>query len=257
MGFQKPNGLKYNDIIDEYGTALIKDSEFWSDISLLPLVKCQYIRERIRDSLSSLQTSGSAFNALPFQAEMNVQAFHNEVEEWKRTVPEGIKSMRISSPNNTYLFFFLTQSHRSHDPRRAFPNHQRLQPRPRLLPPHPRAARATSKPRNTIPLSRSLQEVLRIPALHPGTPIPCIHKRRMEQHHPINHHPVPTLLPASPMSGLGCCSGTRTRSSGDVPRLLMLPHASPLLGSAHRVKPKSPRRALHLQDGAREHQKVV
>jgi hypothetical protein len=116
MGFQKPNGLKYNDIMDEYGTALIKDSEFWSDISLLPLVKCQYIRERIRDSLFSLQTSGSTFNVLPFQAEMNVQAFHNEVEEWKRTVPEGIKSMRMSSPNNTDLYF-LTQSHSSHDPR--------------------------------------------------------------------------------------------------------------------------------------------
>jgi hypothetical protein len=94
MGFQKPNGLKYNDIMDEYGTALAKDPEFWSDISLLPLVKCQYIRERIRDSLFNLQTSGCPFEVSPFQAEMNVQAFYNEAEEWKRTVPDGIKSMR-------------------------------------------------------------------------------------------------------------------------------------------------------------------
>jgi hypothetical protein len=93
MGFQKPNGLKYNVIMDEYGTALAKDPEFWSDISLLPLVKYQYIHERIRDSMLNLQTSGSPFEISPFQAEINVQAFYNEVEEWKRTVPEGIKSM--------------------------------------------------------------------------------------------------------------------------------------------------------------------
>lgn len=80
--------------MDKYGVALAKDPEHWSDISLLPLVKCQYIRERIRDSLFNLQTSGNPFEISPFQAEMNVQAFHNEVEEWKRTVPEGVKSMR-------------------------------------------------------------------------------------------------------------------------------------------------------------------
>jgi hypothetical protein len=95
MGFQKPNGLKYNDIMDRYGTALMKDSEVWSDVSLLPLVKCQYIRERIRDSLFSLQANGTNFDVSPFQAEMNVQAFHNEVEEWKRTIPDGIKTMRM------------------------------------------------------------------------------------------------------------------------------------------------------------------
>jgi hypothetical protein len=80
--------------MDEYGTALAKDPEFWSDTSLLLLVKCQYIRERIRDSLFNLQTSESPFDVSPFQAEMNVQAFYNEVEEWKRTVPDVIKSMR-------------------------------------------------------------------------------------------------------------------------------------------------------------------
>lgn len=109
MGFQKPNGLKYNNIVDEYGRALSKDADFWSDISLLPLVKCQYIRERIQDSLVSLQKSGCTYDVSPFQAEMNVQAFHNEVEEWKRSVPEAIKSMRTFSPDNTDLCPLNTQ----------------------------------------------------------------------------------------------------------------------------------------------------
>lgn len=142
MGFQKPNGLKYNDIMDEYGAALANDPQLWSDISLLPLVKCQYIRERIRDSLFNLQTSGSPYEISPFQAEMNVQAFYNEVEEWKSTVPDGIKSMRMSSITNAQLRF-LTHSHSSHNSCRTLPNHQHLQPRPRLLPAHPGAARAT------------------------------------------------------------------------------------------------------------------
>jgi hypothetical protein len=97
MGFQKPNGLKYSDIMNEYGTELARDAEFWSDVTLLQLVKCNYIRERIRDSLFALQNSGSSFDASPFQAEMNVQAFHNEVEEWKRSMPHDIKSLRNSS----------------------------------------------------------------------------------------------------------------------------------------------------------------
>jgi len=109
MGFQKPNGLKYNEIMDEYGTALAKDPEFWSDISLLPLVKCHYIRERIRDSLFNLQKNGSSFDISPFQAEMNVQAFYNEVEEWKRTVPDGIKSIRRFSFLDKHFVFSDTQ----------------------------------------------------------------------------------------------------------------------------------------------------
>lgn len=94
MGFQKPNGLKYNDIMDKYGTTLARDAEVWSDTSLLPIVKCHYLRERIRDSLFALQTKGSSFDVSPFQAEMNVQAFNNETEEWKRSIPHGMKTLR-------------------------------------------------------------------------------------------------------------------------------------------------------------------
>lgn len=96
MGFQKPNSLKYSNLMDEYGSALARDAEVWSDKALLPLIKCHDIRERIRDSLFALYKTGDTFNMSPFQVDMNVQAFQIEVEEFKRSIQKEIKSLRRS-----------------------------------------------------------------------------------------------------------------------------------------------------------------
>ena len=92
MGFQKQNIMKYCDLIAEYGCSLAEDAEIWSDLSLMPLVRSNSIQERIVESLSN-QRSGNSFQRSAFTVEMQAQAFHDEIEEWRRLLPEEIKSL--------------------------------------------------------------------------------------------------------------------------------------------------------------------
>jgi len=107
MGFQKQNALKYSDLIDEYGRSLGEDAEIWSDLSLLPLVRSNNIEERILASLSR-QYSGNGFQDLALVIEIQVQAFHDEIEDWRRCLPEEIKSLRESA-FNLELQLLITQ----------------------------------------------------------------------------------------------------------------------------------------------------
>lgn len=93
MGFQKQNALKYSDLMDEYGCSIAEDAEIWSDLSLLPLVRSNDIEERMLASLSR-QYGGNSFQRSAFEVDMQVQAFHDEIEDWRKCIPEEIKSLR-------------------------------------------------------------------------------------------------------------------------------------------------------------------
>lgn len=93
MGFQKQSALKYSDLMDEYGSSLAEDAEIWSDLSLLPLVRSNDIEERILTS-HNRQYGGNSFQRSAFAEDMQIQAFHDEIEDWRRCIPEEIKSLR-------------------------------------------------------------------------------------------------------------------------------------------------------------------
>jgi hypothetical protein len=93
MGFQKQSALKYSDLMDEYGCSLAEDAEIWSDLLLLPLIRSNDIEERIL-ALHSRQYAGNSFQKSAFVVDMQVQAFHDEIEDWRRCIPEEIKSLR-------------------------------------------------------------------------------------------------------------------------------------------------------------------
>ena len=93
MGFQKQSALKYSDLMGEYGSSLAEDAEIWSDLSLLPLVRSNDIEERIL-AAHSRQYGGNSFKRSAFEMDMQIQAFHDEIEDWRRCIPEEIKSLR-------------------------------------------------------------------------------------------------------------------------------------------------------------------
>jgi hypothetical protein len=90
---QEPNGLKYSDVIDEYGSSLAREAEVLADMSLLPLVRAQRFREKIRDALYPPYSERPLFH---FSIELH-QNFQGELEEWEKSLPYEIKTSRILS----------------------------------------------------------------------------------------------------------------------------------------------------------------
>jgi hypothetical protein len=97
LSFQKPNGLKYSDVIDEYGISLAREAEVPADVSLLHLVRAQRFREKICDALYPSYSDCPLFH---FSTELHIQNFQGELEEWERSLPYGIKTSRTLFNND-------------------------------------------------------------------------------------------------------------------------------------------------------------
>jgi hypothetical protein len=95
MGFQKSNALKYNDIIEDFASSLADEAEVWSDLELLPLIRSNNIQERKLAALQDAQHCGGVLDWSCYETELQVQAFQDEVEEWRKSIPPEIKSKRM------------------------------------------------------------------------------------------------------------------------------------------------------------------
>jgi hypothetical protein len=91
LGFQKPNGLKYNQLIEEYGISLSTEAEIMSDFALLQLVRAHHLEEKIREYFITTRVQES--NATQLQAEAQLQLFHAEIEEWRTCSLNEVKAM--------------------------------------------------------------------------------------------------------------------------------------------------------------------
>ena len=92
MGFQKPNNLQYRNLMDVHGESLLQN-EVSNEVA--SLVKLQRLAERIAELHTTKQpVYDPHMNSLT--AEMNVQIFLNEVQEWRRVTTDEIKSHRMS-----------------------------------------------------------------------------------------------------------------------------------------------------------------
>ncbi len=90
MGFQKPNNLHYRNLMDEHGASLV-NSEHSEEIN--SLVKLQRFVEKIRDLHTAKQPSGDP-QTEALDAEVNIQVFLNELEQWRMTTTELTKNLR-------------------------------------------------------------------------------------------------------------------------------------------------------------------
>jgi hypothetical protein len=97
MGFQKPNNLHYRNLMDDRGEALLlheahRDPQ---SINIISLVKLQHLTERIGEvHMSKSQASDYADASL--LAEMNIQMFLSELQQWRSSTSDDIKHLRTS-----------------------------------------------------------------------------------------------------------------------------------------------------------------
>lgn len=92
MGFQKPNALQYRKLMDLHGQALMEDERPNDVYSLLKLVR---LTERIGELHASKQPMADP-QMESFNAELNVQMFSGELQEWRSSTPDHIKNLRTS-----------------------------------------------------------------------------------------------------------------------------------------------------------------
>lgn len=90
MGFQKPNNLQYRNLMDTHGLSLLQHDN--SD-EIYSLVKLTHLMERI-DGAHKMKEKAS-YN---LAADMNIQIFLNELQEWRATTATEVRNMRTSHP---------------------------------------------------------------------------------------------------------------------------------------------------------------
>ncbi|KUJ19262.1 uncharacterized protein LY89DRAFT_731670 [Mollisia scopiformis] len=89
QGFQKPNNLQYQSLMDVHGEVLMLDEH---SPEIYSLVKLQRIAEKIMMWHSSKQPAGdSQMDAL--NAEVNIQIFLNELNEWRHSTNDVIRNL--------------------------------------------------------------------------------------------------------------------------------------------------------------------
>jgi hypothetical protein len=91
MGFQKPNNLQYRNLMDAHGESLLQTK---ASKEVSSLVKLQRLAERIAE-LHTIKQPLNEPHINSLTAEMNIQIFLNEVNEWRRTTPEETKNLRM------------------------------------------------------------------------------------------------------------------------------------------------------------------
>lgn len=92
LGFQKPAELRYRNLMDSHGQSLVQ-GESSSEISSLIIL--QRLAKRIAEVHSSDQPKGDPqMEAL--NAEVNIQMFQHELQEWRVSTSAAIKNLRKS-----------------------------------------------------------------------------------------------------------------------------------------------------------------
>jgi len=91
LGFQKPNNLRYRNLMDTHGQALVQDE---SSAEISSLVKLQRLAERVAEIHSTKEFIGDP-QIQAVSAEVNVQMLLNELQEWQRSTPDVIRNMRM------------------------------------------------------------------------------------------------------------------------------------------------------------------
>jgi hypothetical protein len=77
--------------MDSHGQALVQDE---SSAEIASLVKLLRLAERIVETHASKESTGDPqMEALT--AEVNIQMFLNELQEWRRSTPDIVKNMRM------------------------------------------------------------------------------------------------------------------------------------------------------------------
>jgi hypothetical protein len=90
LGFQKPAELRYRNLMDSHGQSLVQ-GESSSEIS--SLIRLQRLAERIAEVHSSDEPKGDPqMEAL--NAEVNIQMFQHELQEWRISTSTAIKNLR-------------------------------------------------------------------------------------------------------------------------------------------------------------------
>lgn len=105
QGFQKPNNLRYRNLMDAHGEVLMLDE---TSPEIYSLVKLQRLMEKISEWHSSKPpVADSQMDAL--NAEVSIQIFLNELAEWRNSTNNVIRSLRKFS-----WFSYSTKTHSLH-----------------------------------------------------------------------------------------------------------------------------------------------
>ena len=94
VGFQKPNGLEYCNIMEARGADLVRTE---SSNEIYSLVKLQRLSERIRE-LHCSKTLGQELHPHSLAADIATQGFLEELEEWRVTTAETVRGIGIVLP---------------------------------------------------------------------------------------------------------------------------------------------------------------
>lgn len=136
MGFQKPNNLHYRNLMDERGEALLQNESHgdFNSSDIISLVKLQHLTERIGQVHMSKQPEMSEYQDSSLVAEMNIQLFLNELDEWRTNTSDEIKNLRrLLFDLHRGVFTDLSYSFRWTC--RSLHKHHHLQPRTWISPP--------------------------------------------------------------------------------------------------------------------------
>jgi hypothetical protein len=88
MGFQKPNNLRYRNLMDTYGISLLERD---CPDEIYALVKLLHLIERIA-GVQRMKATGS----FDLTNDMNIQIFMNELQEWRASTSIEIRNRRTS-----------------------------------------------------------------------------------------------------------------------------------------------------------------
>jgi hypothetical protein len=107
LGFQKPAELRYRNLMDSHGKSLLQEE---SSAEVSSLVKLQRLAERIAEVHQSFELKGDPqMEAL--NAEVNIQMFQHEVQEWQKSVPTHVRNLRkLLLISSTLIVCFPIQS---------------------------------------------------------------------------------------------------------------------------------------------------
>lgn len=86
MGFQKPNNMQYRNLMDAHGVSLLQSGV---PDEIISLVRLLHLIERI----SNLHRSKKDVS-YDSTADMKIQIFLNELQEWRARIPDGIRNSR-------------------------------------------------------------------------------------------------------------------------------------------------------------------
>lgn len=90
MGFQKANVMHYRNLMDSRGESLLQDEDA---PDIYSIVKLQRLSEKIAESYSYSATDTRA-STDPFKDEVNIQVFHSELQDWRRSTSDFFRNIR-------------------------------------------------------------------------------------------------------------------------------------------------------------------